>query len=241
MLLKILYRDESIIAIEKPTGIMVHPSTLSNDKVFIMHMLRDQIGKRVFPVHRLDRATSGVLLMALDSKTAALLSDYFRYGQITKRYRALVRGWVGSDTIDYTLLNERGDRRDRAVTDYSMVEQFEFSIPHGKFETVRYSMVDVRPHTGRKHQIRRHFKHIFHPVIGDTTYGDLAHNKIVKEHFGINRLVLHACSLEFDHPWTKEKLTITSEGEYFFDGHSLFGNNKGLMVAPKAGAVTLRN
>ena len=166
-----------------------------------MQMLRDQLGRKVWPVHRLDRATSGVLLFALDAETAAGIGRQIMARKVNKRYLAVARGFTDpAGRIDYPL--STGDRREDqpACTDYQRLATLELAIPIGRYPCARYSLLSVWPRTGRTHQIRRHFKHIFHPLIGDTTYGEGRHNRLFRMEFGCHRLLLHAIDLELQHP-----------------------------------------
>lgn len=219
MTLDILYQDDVLIAINKPAGMLVHRSWLDkHETVFAMQTLRDQIGQHVFPIHRLDRPTSGVLLFALNSDVARLMSEQFEQHTIKKHYLAIVRGYlVGEGRIDYPLkvqLDKIADKYasekapQEAVTDYAALATVEMPYPAGKFQTARYSLVQLFPQTGRKHQLRRHLKHLFHPIIGDTNYGDLHQNRALTSHTGCDRLFLHAVGLAFNHPLSGEDIHI---------------------------------
>ncbi|MDP8078732.1 tRNA pseudouridine(65) synthase TruC [Phocoenobacter skyensis] len=219
MALTILYQDSDLIAINKPAGMLVHRSWLDkHETVFAMQTLRDQIGQHVFPIHRLDRPTSGVLLFALNSEMARLMSEQFQQHQIQKKYLAIVRGYLnGEGQIDYPLKEQLDKIADKfsqpkapqqAITDYRCLAQIEMPYPAGKHQTARYSLVELSPKTGRKHQLRRHLKHLFHPIIGDTRYGDLNQNRTFFEKSGCNRLFLHAQSLTFIHPKTLQKIVV---------------------------------
>ncbi len=180
---------------------MVHKSARGDDRQFIMQMLRDQLGQKVWPVHRLDRATSGVLLFALDADAAAAIGRQIMARSVVKRYLAVVRGFTEpGGLIDHPLAT--GDRRQDqpAQTDFERLATLELPIPIGRYPSARYSLLSVWPRTGRTHQIRRHFKHIFHPLIGDTTYGEGRHNRLFRIEFGCHRLLLHALDLELEHP-----------------------------------------
>lgn len=224
MSLDILYQDDYCIAINKPAGMLVHRSWLDKHETqFVMQTLRDQIGQHVFPVHRLDRPTSGVLLFALNSEIARLLALQFEHHQVQKIYWAVVRGYLqGQGQIDYALkprLDKIADKfvqedkpAEVAITDYrglAITEQA-FSARPKRYATSRYSLVELKPLTGRKHQLRRHMTHIFHPIVGDTTYGDTAQNRAITQHIGITRLLLHARQLTFIHPITQLKMKLTA-------------------------------
>lgn len=219
---EILYQDQYLIAINKPSGWLVHRSWLDrHEKVVVMQTLRDQVGQHVFPVHRLDRPTSGVLLFALSADIANLLSQQFAARQPKKTYHAIVRGMVTQPGhIDYPLVEELDKIADKfadkdrpaqeAVTGYLPISTIEIPVAVGKYSTARYSFIQLTPHTGRKHQLRRHMKHIFHPILGDSKHGDLHQNRAFAHYFAIKRLMLHASELSFYHPITQEPLIISA-------------------------------
>ncbi len=209
--LKIIWRDRWICAIDKPPGLMVHRSSRSTDSDFALQRLRNQIGQRVWPVHRLDRATSGVLLFALDADTAATLGHQMMDRTITKRYLTVVRGYAApSGLIDHPLQADGQGLPQPATTRYTRLCRMELPIAIGRYPSARYSLLEVFPETGRMHQIRRHFKHVFHPVIGDTTYGEGRHNRLFREVFDCDRLLLHSSNLAFDHPAEDRRLCLTA-------------------------------
>ncbi|WP_336282657.1 tRNA pseudouridine(65) synthase TruC [Cronobacter dublinensis] len=220
MSLEILWQDEWLVAVNKPSGWLVHRSWLDRDeKVVVMQTVRDQIGQHVFTAHRLDRPTSGVLLMGLSSEVGRLLSQQFEHHQIQKRYHAIVRGWLTENAVlDYPLVEEldkiadKFARQDKeaqpAVTHYRGLATTTQPVAVGRYDSVRYSLVEMLPQTGRKHQLRRHMAHLRHPIIGDSKHGDLRQNRAAAEHFGCNRLMLHASELALTHPVTGEPLVI---------------------------------
>ena len=219
-MLEILYQDDVLVAVNKPAGMLVHRSWLDRHETqFVMQTLRDQIGQLVYPIHRLDRPTSGVLLFALNSEIANLLCLQFEQKQTEKQYLAVVRGYVtGHGEIDYPLkvqLDKIADKFSQpdkapqsAVTFYEGLQTVEMPYGVGRYATSRYSLVRLIPQTGRKHQLRRHMKHIFHPILGDTQYGDLHQNRALMEHTGCARLLLHAEKLTFVHPLTQRPMAI---------------------------------
>jgi tRNA pseudouridine65 synthase len=210
-LLDILYRDNHLVAINKPENLLVHRSRQSRDHVFALQLLRDQVGQYVYPVHRLDRATSGVLLFALDRDTARQLRTQFDEHLIRKTYLAVVRGQPDAEgTIDYPLVNQETGEPQDAVTNYRCLATVDVPKPVPPHPQARYSLVLVQPQTGRTHQIRRHFKHIAHPLVGDTTYGKGIHNRLFREEFQLYRLLLHAWHIELVHPLTQRPLEITA-------------------------------
>lgn len=209
---KILFEDTEFIAIHKPSGILVHRTRISEDTVFVLQLLRDQVGYHIFPVHRLDRMTSGVLVFGKTKDAASSLSKLFREQQIDKTYLAVVRGHLpATGSIDYALARSPDHQKQPALTDYRTLDQTE--IPHAisRYPTSRYSLVEVTPKTGRFHQIRKHFAHLRHPVIGDRPHGDCKHNKYLREKLGIRTMLLHAQSFSFIHPRTQKRVIIDSK------------------------------
>lgn len=219
-MLEIIYQDAWLVAVNKPAGWLVHRSWLDRHETqFVMQKVRDQIGQHVFTAHRLDRPTSGVLLMGLSSEVGRLLSQQFEHHQMEKTYHAVVRGWLeGRDRLDYPLVEELDKIADKfvsdprapqpAVTDYASLATVEMPVAVSRYPTARYSLIELKPKTGRKHQLRRHMSHLRHPIIGDSAHGDLRQNRGAAAHFGANRLMLHASSLSLSHPVTGEPLVI---------------------------------
>ncbi len=209
MHLKILYQDEHLVAINKPAGLLVHRSAIARDATeFAVQLLRDQIGQTVYPVHRLDRKTSGVLLFALNPEMNRALQMLFSERKTQKIYHAIVRGYTPENgVIDYPLQNERGESKE-AFTKYQTLRQSEIDVPLGKHATSRYSLVELIPTTGRFHQLRKHMAHIFHPIIGDRPHGCNKQNRLWKERWDMTRMLLHASSLSFEHPKTGEVIEI---------------------------------
>ncbi|BCQ36288.1 tRNA pseudouridine(65) synthase TruC [Erwinia rhapontici] len=219
-MLEIIYQDQWLVAVNKPSGWLVHRSWLDRHETrFVMQTVRDQIGQHVFTVHRLDRPTSGVLLMALSSDVARLLSEQFEQHQLQKTYHAVVRGWLeGDEVLDYALTEELDKIADKfsqpekapqsAVTHWRGLATAELPVPVGPYQTSRYSLVEMKPESGRKHQLRRHMTHLRHPIIGDSAHGDLKQNRSAAANFGMNRLMLHASELCLAHPVTQVPLVL---------------------------------
>ncbi|WED21187.1 tRNA pseudouridine(65) synthase TruC [Vibrio sp. JC009] len=219
-LLEIVYQDEYLVAVNKPAGMLVHRSWLDKHETrFVMQTLRDQIGQHVFPLHRLDRPTSGVLFFALSSEVASKVMPMFAAHEMQKTYHAIVRGWIEEgDVLDYPLKEELDKIADKfadqdkeakeAVTEYRPLGKVEVPYSTGRFPTSRYCLLELKPKTGRKHQLRRHMHHLSHPIVGDTTHGDGKHNRLFREHYDAHRLLLHASELSFVHPFSGEKLVI---------------------------------
>ena len=198
--LEIIYETDDLIAINKPHGLLVHRSRMAADvKEFALQILRDQIGQQVWPAHRLDRKTSGVLLFTKKKEVNSVIQMIFQERQIKKVYKALVRGHMDEKgTIDYALSNESAAKE--AVTHYSLIENFEIELKTTSFPTSRYSLIKVEPETGRFHQIRKHMHHISHPILGDRPHGCNKQNRIWLAKFGLEKMLLHAESLEFEYP-----------------------------------------
>lgn len=223
--IQILYEDEHIVAIHKPAGLLVHKTYLARkERFFAMQLTRDLVGCHVFPVHRLDRPTSGVLLFAKSSEVARTLCQQFEGRDVHKHYLALVRGNMSEGgELDYPLREELDDvadkhaRKDKdaqeAVTQYAPLLNSEIPYPSGRYATSRFCLLHLSPLTGRKHQLRRHMAHLRHPIIGDTTHGDGKQNRFFREHFGINRLWLLAQKMTLTHPVTGVPLSIVTEPE----------------------------
>ncbi|HTD98320.1 MAG TPA: pseudouridine synthase [Mucilaginibacter sp.] len=208
-MLDILFQDEHLIAINKPHGLLVHRSSIAADvKEFALQLLRHQIGQWVNPVHRIDRKTGGVLLFALNKQVEAAMQKQFADNLVKKKYLAIVRGHTyDSGDIDYPLRKENGTPQE-AFTSYQTLKRAELDVALGQHPTSRYSLVEATPATGRMHQLRKHFSHIFHPIIGDRTHGCNKQNRLFKEKWQMETMLLHASSVNFDHPITGEPITI---------------------------------
>jgi tRNA pseudouridine65 synthase len=211
--LEILYEDAHYVAINKPNGLLVHRTRIAEEKKeFALQLLRDQLGLRLHPLHRLDRGTSGVLLFSKSPEAAAPVVKAFEDRQPEKTYFAIVRGYTPeSGTIDWPIRPDRDNNLkepQEAVTHFERLGTIELPIPVGRYETARYSFVKVKPETGRMHQIRKHFGHIRHYIIGDKKHGDWRHNLMFLEKLNSANLLLHAAALTFEHPFTGRKIEI---------------------------------
>lgn len=211
-MLEIIYQDEHLIAINKPHGLLVHQSSIARDATeFALQMLRDQVGKHVSPVHRLDRKTSGILLFAFDKESETAMHQQFMNAETEKKYLAILRGFTPEAmNIDHPLAKENGTMQD-AYTSFRTLSHAEINVPFGKHLTSRYSLVEATPKTGRMHQLRRHFSHILHPIIGDRTHGCNKQNKLFLEHWNMTTMLLHASELSFIHPKTSTKIHLTAD------------------------------
>ena len=224
--LPILFQDENFIVVNKFSGLLVHASKVDPYETrFALQMLRDQIGSRVFLVHRLDKATSGALAFATSSKSAQLLCDEFAAGRVQKKYLAVVRGEMPEDLeVDHPLKeiqDRKTDLRARtnkapqsAQTHFRRLSTCELMEPVDRYPTSRYSLVEATPRTGRKHQIRRHLKHLSHPIVGDVNYGSGVHNQFFRQKFDSHRLLLACTSLSFIHPISQKEIRIVAPLEF---------------------------
>lgn len=226
--MKILYQDEDLVAVHKPAGLLVHRTDIAHGQTdeFALQQVAELTGQYVYPLHRLDRPTAGVLLFAFNEEATRALKADFTEKQVQKTYQAVVRGWLDEEIVlDYPLKKVLFDRRKKrklkaanieietqeAVTHIRPLATCELAIPVGRYETARYTLVALQPKTGRTHQLRRHMAHLRHPIIGDRRYGDRDHNRMFEEQFGCRRLFLTALKLEFNHPKNNEKITIKTE------------------------------
>jgi tRNA pseudouridine65 synthase len=220
-MLTVLYHDKDLVAVNKPPGLLVHRTKLDpRENVAALQLVRDQIGQRVFPVHRLDRPTSGVLIFALNEDVARWMSEKFAAREVAKKYVSIVRGIPKQDswTINYSLVEELDAMTDRlanedkpaqdAVTEVECLDSVELPVMVDKFPTSRYALLECRPKTGRKHQIRRHLRHEGHPIIGDVTHGAGKHNRFFAAQFGIRRLLLSCTEISFPHPCSNETVSV---------------------------------
>lgn len=217
MPLEIIYQDDRLVAINKPHGLLVHRSPIAADATeFAVQILRDQLDHKVFPVHRLDRKTGGVLLFALDEDTNSVMQQMFANSGVSKEYIAIVRGFTPDELeIDYPLKRDDGVLQD-AYTHLETLSRTEINIPFGKHPTSRYSLVKLNPTTGRMHQLRKHMAHIFHPIIGDRPHGCNKQNKFFKEVFDMNTMLLHARYIAFTHPESEQRIEIQADTQAEF-------------------------
>ena len=221
--LEILFQDEFFIAVNKPAGMLVHRTNIAFEENVLIaeRLLREQTGKKVYPLHRIDRPTSGVLVFGLSSEAASLVQPLFPTDDVKKYYLTVVRGYMSENhgIIDHPLKKKLyGDLQD-AKSEYWSISQNEIQIAStSRYPTSRYSLLKVHPHTGRMHQIRRHLAHDRHYVIGDSTHGDNRQNHFFKNTFGMENLLLHAWQFEFVHPFNKEPIKLQSRiPDYFID------------------------
>ncbi len=228
--LDILYKDDALVVVNKPSGLLVHRSMIDRHETrFAMQMVRDQVGQHVFPLHRLDKPTSGVLIFALSSGLAKSAGIQFQQGEIYKRYRAVVRGYAPEQgIIDHPLKEELDKIADKqaaqnkpaqeAVSEFTRLATVQLPVLIDRYPQSRYSLLEVIPKTGRKHQIRRHMKHISHPVIGDAKHGKGVHNRYFSKHFNAGRLLLHCSDMRMRHPVSEELISFHAPMDNIFKG-----------------------
>jgi tRNA pseudouridine65 synthase len=224
--LEVLFQDEWFVAVHKPSGVLMHPTKIAplGDET-LLYTLRRQLRRRVFPVHRLDRGTSGVVVLALHSEAAGRLSELFHHRQVEKTYLTVIRGFMDPEgVIDRPLRTWPGEPERDARTEYRTLATVELPIPIHPHQTCRYSLLEVRPGTGRRQQIRRHFSGLSHPVIGDRSHGDSRHNRLFRERFDCPRLLLAAVRIAFPHPFTAAPVEVVCPLEPVFArvAHTLF-------------------
>jgi tRNA pseudouridine65 synthase len=213
----ILFHDDHLLVLNKPAGVPVHGSRMLEGRpTTLLALARELTGRMVHAAHRLDRPVSGAIVLAFDRETLAALSRAFEERQVTKRYLGVVRGWTDTGgAIDYPLKPPRDERRGEdearpALTLYERLATMELPEPVPPYATARYSLLSISPETGRRHQIRRHLKHVSHHLAGDTTYGRGEHNRVFRKQFGCERLLLHSRTLGFRHPVSGERIERTA-------------------------------
>nr|WP_232528993.1 pseudouridine synthase [Stenotrophomonas acidaminiphila] len=211
--LPVLYADDWLAVVDKPAGLMVHDSKLARgEDDFLADRLREQLGRPIFLIHRLDRATSGCLLLAFDRETASALGKALMAGDVGKDYLAVCRGWPAEEafSVDHDLDGGPGKPLKKpAVTHFQKLLSGELPVPSNGFPTSRYALLRCQPQTGRFRQIRRHLKHVFHHLIGDTSHGDGRHNRTFRMH-GVHRMLLHAVRLSFPHPHDGRRIEVSA-------------------------------
>ena len=212
MTIDVLFADAVLAIVHKPAGLMAHASAMARgEDDFLDERLRTQFGKPIHLVHRLDRATSGCLLVAFDRDTAAALGQVFMSREVDKHYLAVCRGWPEEQvTVDHDLDGGPGKPvKKTAITRFVRLATAEIDTPSAQHPTSRYALLRCAPETGRYRQIRRHLKHLFHHLIGDSSHGDGRHNRNFRM-LGVHRMLLHAWRLSFLHPVTGVRIVATA-------------------------------
>ena len=212
--LTIIARDQSLVVINKPAGLLVHKSAIDfHEQQNAQEILQQQINSEVFPAHRLDKPTSGALLFALNRETASKLARKFQNHEVYKDYIAIVRGHTDDKgSIDNPVRDKDAPKKPKktATTHYETLARITLPFAVDQYPEARYSLLKMRPESGRRHQLRQHMKHISHPIIGDTSYGKTTHNRFFKQQLHCARLLLHAKSLKFTHPNNGEPVTLSA-------------------------------
>lgn len=226
--LDILFQDEHYVAIDKPSGLLVHRSPIDRHETrFALQLLRDQLGQYIYPIHRLDKPTSGVMLFALSSEAASAMATRIHTDAVQKTYWAVVRGHAPCEgSIDYPLSYQADDYADKdrrtqppaqaALTHFRRLAEVEIPVFVDRYPQTRYSLLELRPVTGRRHQLRRHMKHIGHPIIGDARHGKGVHNRYFQSAYNAHRLMLMSRTLQWQHPFTDEIITCKARFDSAF-------------------------
>lgn len=206
---KFLVDEPDFVVVSKPPKLAVHPSEMCWDRRTLLSMVRNKAGgEHVYPVHRLDRPVSGPVLFAKNPEMCKTLQAQFESGQVSKTYVAVVRGFADEQGVIDTPLKKHNGNMQECLTTYRCLGQTVIHEPFDRYDTVRYSFLSCTPVTGRFHQLRRHFRDISRPIIGDTTDGDSRQNRFFRDRFGVQRMMLHSCCLGFDHPESGERLNV---------------------------------
>jgi tRNA pseudouridine65 synthase len=207
--LRVLFRDSVLLIVDKPAGLVVHRGW-ATDRVTALSIARQMAGQWVYPVHRLDRSTSGALVFALSADIARRVQESFEADLVHKRYLALVRGLAPDHAcIDHAIAKEKDKPKLPAITRVSRLTSYRI-VDDATGAARSYSWVEAFPLTGRPHQIRRHLKHISHPIIGDVRYGKAEHNRLFRRRFALERMALHAEAIDLPHPVHGTRLTVTA-------------------------------
>ena len=212
MSLEIIFEDDYILCVNKPNNVLVHHAFLSRnvgDEDSLLQLIDKQLGIKVYPVHRLDRKTSGLILLAKEKEHVSKFQELFTTKQIQKTYFGVVRGFSPeTKTIDSPVKGRDANVHKEALTYLKTLANITLNIPVKPYDSSRYSLVEFLPQTGRMHQLRVHSNKISHPLIGDAKYGDKNHDTMFAENFGWKNLFLHAGKLEFIHPFSSEKMIL---------------------------------
>ncbi len=212
MSLEILFEDEFCLCVNKPNNVLVHHAKHSRnvaDEDSLLQLIENKTGLKTYPVHRLDRKTSGIILLAKETQFVSKFQELFTNKEIDKTYFGIVRGFSpDSKTIDSPVKGRDAKVHKDALTELITLEKVILEIPVKPYDSSRYSLVELSPKTGRMHQLRVHMNKISNPLIGDPKYGDKNHNVMFVENFACENLFLHAGKLEFIHPFSSEKLNI---------------------------------
>jgi len=207
---RLLKQNDHVMAFHKPSGMAMHRSDMVRDAYTFYDFLNESFEIPPLIIHRIDKPASGIVLAACGSGAASVLGKLFRESRVKKTYLIVVRGYTDKEgAIDIALEKKESGEMQEALTCYRTLEKIELPLPSRRFNTSRFSLVEVKPETGKFHQIRRHFARIGHPVLGDSSHGDTAYNGMLREQSGLSRLYLHACEISFKDPETEELFHLT--------------------------------
>lgn len=214
-IVNIIFEDEYIMAVYKPNNILVHHSVMANnqlDELSLVQLIQQQLNKKYYPIHRLDRKTSGIILFAKQKEYVNMFQNLFLNNEIQKTYYGLVRGHIPEiGKIESPVKGRDANQHKDALTFYKRIKTFNLPIQVGPYENSRYSLVSLTPKTGRLHQLRIHMNKISHPLIGDSKYGDRFHNRMFETKFKNEAMFLHAKTLEFKHPYSLKNISIACD------------------------------
>ncbi len=220
-MLSILYEDDYIVAVNKANNILVHHSKIANNMSednSLVEISQKQFNKKYYPIHRLDRKTSGVILFSKKKENVSIFQNLFLNSAVKKTYYGLVRGFINENgTIDTPVKGKDSNVYKEALTYFKRIKKYEINIPVKPYETSRYSLVELTPQTGRLHQLRIHMNKISHPLVGDTKYGDRFHNRMFEDNYNCSNMFLHAYSLKFLHPINKKEIIIKANLPVFWN------------------------
>jgi len=211
MKIEILFEDDYIIIVNKPNNSLIHNSYYARNikEPTLLELLNEQFGYDFYPVHRLDRKTSGVLVLAKQKENVAIFQELFNTNEIEKIYLGIVRGFVQeTKLITSPVKNPDTQVYKDAETNCEPLNTKQLDIAVYPYENSRYSLVKLTPTTGRMHQLRIHMNKISHPIVGDYKYGDRFHNRMFEQEFNCCNLFLHAHQLNFTHPISKTKINV---------------------------------
>lgn len=214
MNLEVIFEDEYIICVNKPNNVLVHHAHHSRnvaDEDSLLQLIFNHKKIKVYPIHRLDRKTSGAILLAKNKEIVSKFQKLFTINEIQKTYFGVVRGF----SPDSKIINSPVKGRDakvhkEALTYLKTLANIVLNIPVKPYDSSRYSLVELSPKTGRMHQLRVHSNKISHPLIGDPKYGDKNHNLMFENNFDMKNMFLHAGKLEFKHPFTLKSLSLNA-------------------------------
>ncbi len=210
---------------------LVHHSFMANnmsEEKSLVQLIIDEREEQYYPIHRLDRKTSGIVLFAKTKERFEAFQNILQSETTQKVYFAIVRGHApASGIIDSPVKGRDANVYKDAYTSFKCMDTLTLDIPVGKFDQSRYSLVELRPKTGRLHQLRIHMNKISHPIVGDPKYGDRFHNRMFIKVFDMDTLLLHANQLHFIHPITSENISIQAPLPPNFVKIKKLFNNKG--------------